>query len=121
MKKTLLTALLCLPMVAMAQFKYISLNRSYDTEDKYSKKEIPVYMSQSAVPDKKYIDIGLIICKSDREKKAFKKAKKKAANHGATALYLISEKDKTNGDKVLNALLLTGHKDEMRFMAIRTE
>lgn len=121
MKKLLLMSLLVMPVLAMGQFKYISLNRQYDAEDKYSKKEIPVYLSKEEVPDKKYITIGLIVCKSDRDKKVFNKAKRKAARHGATAIYLVSEADKSNTDKTLNALLGTGHRDETRFMAIRQE
>lgn len=123
MKQYILAAIIALftPVIASAQFKYISLNRDYDVEDKYSKKEIPVYLRQSDIPNKNYIEIGLIVCKSDRDKKVFNKAKKKAARHGASAIYLVSEQDKTKTDKVLNALLGTGHKDEARFMAIRYE
>lgn len=115
MKHLLLTLLFCLPMMAMAQYKYISLNAQYEVDDKMSKKEIPVYLRKADIP-KKHIEIGLIACESDKDKKIFNKAKRKAARHGATGIYVISEADET---EVIRAALGKRRRHETRFMAIR--
>lgn len=120
MKKLLLLILLALPMSVLAQCKYISMNTTTVDDQVVNKKEIPVYLNSDKVPGE-YIEIGLIVCEINRDKAAFRKAKKKAAKNGATAIYLLNEKNRTGMDKALNALLGTFHKDEMKFIAVQHE
>lgn len=117
MKKLLLTLLLCLPLAVMAQYKYISLNAQYTVDEKMSKKDIPIYLRKADAP-KNYIEIGLIACESDKDKKIFNKAKRKAARHGATGLLVITESEET---EVIKAALGKRRRHETRFMAIRVK
>lgn len=101
MKRIVLLLIVLLPLYASAQFKYISLNRGYEEPDHYSKKEIPVYLDKKDVP-KNIVEIGLISCDGFSDTKRFRKAKKMAAKHGASGLYIVSKDEET--DAIRNAL-----------------
>lgn len=115
--KQLLIILLLSPIGCFAQFKYISLNANYVETDKMSKKEIPVYLRKADAP-KKYTEIGLITCDGFKDKKRFRKAKKKAARHGATGLILITPSEETEHIK---SALGKRHAHETRFIAIKAK
>ncbi len=120
MKKVLLMLCIACSTVATAQVKYIPLNGDNTEYPDLEKKDVQVFMSKESI-SRKYKELGLIVCKVDSDKRTFKKAKKRAAAHGANAMYLLAEKDKSGTDKVLNNLLLTNYKDVTKFVAIRLE
>lgn len=120
MKKILIMLSLVVSTGAAAQVKYIPLNGDNKEYPELERNDVQVFMSKDNI-NKKYTELGLIVCKVDSDKRTFKKAKKRAAAHGANAIYLLSEKDKTGTEKVLNTLLMTGYTDETKFVAIRLE
>lgn len=112
--------MLLLPITAAAQFKYIPLNGQTEYESENGKKDIRIYLSAADIP-KNHTKIGLIICSTNKDQKAIKKAQKKAAKYGADAIYMFSEADRTGMDKALNTLLLTNYKDKTKFVAIKLD
>lgn len=112
MRKLLFLLVLLFPMAVMAQFKYIPLKQAY-TNIKVSKKEIPVYLEKTDAP-KNIEEIGLISCDGFSDTKRFRKAKKMAAKHGATGIYIVTEKEETERIK---AALGRRRAHETRFVA----
>lgn len=120
MKKILFLLSMACSTATFAQVKYIPLNGDNTEYPDLEKNDVEVFMSKESI-NRKYKELGLIVCKVDSDKRTIKKAKKRAAAHGANAMYLLSEKDKSGTDKVLNNLLLTNYKDVTKFVAIRLE
>lgn len=114
MKKLLFLLVMLLPFSVMAQFKYISLNRGYEDMQDYSKKDIPVYFSKKDLPKGEIIEIGLISCDGFSDNKRFKKAKKMAAKHGASGIYIVSKDEETDA---IRAALGRRKAHETRFIA----
>jgi len=63
-------------------------------------------------------DVGLIICKSNKEKKIYKKARGLSAAHGANGMYMQSGKDITAGQKFSNFVLGSNFKGKYVFVAV---
>lgn len=115
MKKYLILPVLLISISASAQFKYVQVATKRYNET--SPSEVRIYLDENKVP-KDAQEIGLIICETNNDKRAYKKAKKIAANHGANGLYITKQKERTNGEKWMNTLFAADYSDKTTFVAI---
>lgn len=95
--KVLLTIVFTLfAVIGIAQVKFVPTTRKTFASCKNS--DVIVFYDTTKIP-KTAQDVGLIIVEKGNEAKAYKKAEKIAAKHGANAMYVKSQKNATSGEK----------------------
>lgn len=104
-------------LVSCSNYKYVQTNGQ--AQYPIHKDQVTLYLDRSKVPND-YQEMGLIICKSNKEHKAIKHARKLAAKNGANGIYILSQQDISGWQHASNALLGTNHKNKMRVVAFKT-
>jgi hypothetical protein len=98
-------------LTSCSGYKYVST--APDTGKEINKKDVRVFLSESEVPaNAKHI--GFVISKSNNEKKVWRKAKKRAAEHGANAIMMVRSEEISAGQKMGNLFLGTGFKGKYK-------
>lgn len=114
MKKLLLLLILPILFTSCSHYKWVrSSSNSYEP---ISQRQVSLTSTQPTNAE----EIGMILCKSNKQHKSIRKARKKAAAHGANVIYMVNAKDQTAGQKISNLFLGTNMRGKYVFQAFRT-
>lgn len=109
--------LVAIMITSCSNYKYVRTNGQ--PHDQLNKDQVTLYLDQSKVPSD-YQEMGLIICKTNKEHKAIKHARKLAAKNGANGIYILSQQNISGWQHASNALLGTNYKNKIRVVAFKT-
>lgn len=91
MKKATLIILSAITLTSCGT-KYKYVHTSTKQYEPIPETSVAVITDNKKIPAQ-HEEVGIVICKGSKEYKSFRKAKKKAAAHGANAIYLMNSKD----------------------------